>query len=144
MMAGSLDFPKPDNNSAAILNSEDMRHQLMEILAPIYKKIEEGKSLTNNELVQYNQALRNTIVSQFTNVANKISTKLEIQPGDSPETAKTKSAAGKVIHNYLSTVTDWLMKAVETAYKKFVEGAQYCYELLKGSLQKLYDAWFGN
>ena len=143
-MAGSSDFPIPDSSSAAILNSDDMRQQLMDILAPIYKKIEEGKSLTNNELVQYNQALRNTIVSQFTNVAKRISSKLEIQPGDSPETTKTKSAAGKVIHNYLATVTDWLMKAVETAYRKFVEGAQWCYELLKGSLQKLYDIWFGN
>ena len=143
-MAGSTDFPIPDSNSAAILNSDDVRHELMEILAPIYKKIDEGKSLTSNEVVQYNQALRNTIVSQFTKVANIISNKVEIKSGDSPGITKTKIAAGKVIHNYLSTVTDWLMKAVETAYKKFIEGAQWCYELLKGTLQKIYDTWFGN
>ena len=140
-MAGSSDFPTPDSNCAAILNAEDVRRALVELLAPLHKKIEEGKALTSEERVQYNKALRNTIVTQFHGVANKISDKLEIRPNDSAETRKVKSLAGMTIHNYLSTVTDWLMKTVENVFQKFVQGVQWCYEQLKNAFQKLYEAW---
>ena len=142
MMAGPSNFPIPDTNSAAILNTEEVRMQMTEGVQVIQKKIDEGKELSSAEVVEYNQTLRSTIVSQFTKIGEKISSTVELKPGDSPEVMKTKSAAGKVIHNYLADVTDWLMKKVELIYKKFVEGAKWCYEQLKSALQKLYDVWF--
>lgn len=140
-MAGSSDFPRLDSNCAAIFNSEDVRRALVELLAPLHKKIEEGKTLTSEETAQYNKALRNTIRTQLDGVANKISDKLELRPEDSPETKKAKSIAGNAIHTYLSDVTDWLIKTVENVFQKLVQGVQWCYEQLKNAFQKLYDVW---
>ena len=136
------DFPLPDSNCGEFLNGEDVRKELVEVLALIHTKIGEGKALNKDEIQQYNMALKNTIVTQFTSVATKISNKLEIKPDDSPEVRRVKGLAGLTIQNYLSTVTNWLVKTVANAFEKISQGVQYCYQLVKSAFQVMYDAWF--
>ena len=136
------EFPIPDLSCIKFLNGEDVRKALVEILAPIHKKIEEGKALSKDEIQHYNMALRTTITTQFNNVAIKISSKLEIQPDDPPEVKKVKGLAGLTIHNYLSTVANWLANKVEYAFKSIVQGVQSVYAKLKSAIQKIYDVWF--
>ena len=83
------------------------------------------KKLTQEQVNQYNESIRNRIDSKTKELGEKLSETLKVTPYDDHKTAKDKMEAVTKAESWLTTFGSKLVKLIERALKMFVEAVAH-------------------